>query len=141
MYREFRPPEPLRDAVRCLWCLERTYVADDDTELVWPQTSVELIVHYGDRYRKAETPELPIPHAFVIGPLTRFIRLRSPGRVQLVGARFYPWGFASLFGGPLRELRNAVLPLDCLTANAAALEDRLSEASPQQAVALLGRYC
>lgn len=140
LYREFRPPEALRDAVRCLWCLDRTYVAGQDTEVVWPQGSVELIVHYGDRYRLAGRSELPIAHAFIMGPLTRFVELRSPGRVQLVGARCYPWGFASLFGGPLRELRNAVLPLDVLTPSAASLEDHLSEASAEQAVAILGRY-
>jgi AraC-like DNA-binding protein len=137
-YRELAPPPPLRGLVRCLWWLDRTYSDSGPAELVWPSTTVELIVHFGDRYRRASDV---LPHAFVIGPLTRFVTLGSNGRVRLIGARCFPWGFAHLFGQPLRELRNLTLPLDALAPRAARqLTERLAEAEPSRALEILTTY-
>jgi hypothetical protein len=90
-YREYRPVAELRPYIRCFWHLDRTCVPDEPPEIVWPQLSVEVIFHFGDRYVGPTLSAGPLPHAFTIGPLSRFVPLRSPGRVRLLGARCYPW--------------------------------------------------
>jgi hypothetical protein len=60
---------------------------------LWPDGFIELLIHYGTRYH-LENHENPLPHGFFIGPLTRYTRLYTLGRLRLFGIRFYPWGFS-----------------------------------------------
>jgi AraC-like DNA-binding protein len=140
-YREIAPPPYLAGYVRCFWALRRDYrLAEGGAEHLWPDGGVELLFHYGDRYCEAPASR-PLAHGFLIGPMTRYRLLSSPGEVRLFGARFHPWGVSALFRLSAHELRDALIPAaDLFGAEARALEERLYEAGFEAAATLLAGF-
>jgi hypothetical protein len=140
LYRELKPPWPLSPYIKCFWRLERRYEDFASGETVWPDGNVELLFHDGDRYRLSQEAGR-LSHSFVIGPLTRYVKLGSEGQVRLIGVRFYPWRFLPFFGLPMQELRDQVIPFaDLVGSEAGELEERVLAATSDQAIAVLQDY-
>jgi hypothetical protein len=136
-YREVRPAPALRHLVHCYWTMERDYrLASAPVESVWPDGRVELLLHYGDRYRLGRACGPGLDHGVILGPLTRRLALVSPGRIRIVGVRFHPWGLAGLLGLPADQLTDAVVPVEDLLGGAGRrLAERVGGATEGEALA------
>jgi len=93
-YRELPPPPALRDSLACLWIRR----GDGGTVRILPDACSDIVWIEG-------------VGAFVAGPDTR-PAFAAPGAGALVvGARFLPGAGGAALGLPLRELRDARVPL------------------------------
>ena len=110
MYREVAPHPKLRKHIKCLWMLDHDYGNSfHDHEQLWADAHTELIFTSGDRYsRKVNGRTLALPASFVVGPFQNELQLFCKGRVTLVAARFWPWGFHCLSQVPMVDLKNSV---------------------------------
>ncbi|HSB63757.1 MAG TPA: helix-turn-helix domain-containing protein [Thermoanaerobaculia bacterium] len=129
-YREVRPAPPLRRFLECFWFLSAQNAAGAAAEPVLPDGCTELIVHFGDPFRRvtaAGDSEVQ-PRAFFVGEMTRPLVVEPSRRVGTMGIRFRPGGVFPFLGLPLSELSDRVVDLDVLWARAAReLEEALLE--------------
>ena len=110
IYREVAPHPKLREHIKCLWMLDRDYGNSlHDHEQLWADAHTELIFTSGQRYlRKVRGRAVALPASFVVGPFQNELQLFCKGRIRLVAARFWPWGFHSLSRVPMADLKNTV---------------------------------
>jgi AraC-like DNA-binding protein len=113
-YRELRPRSPLGRFVECFWFAEGDG-RDAPVQTIVPDGCPELIVHFGEPFGRwtGDRAELQ-PRAFVVGELTRALRLQPSARVSTMGVRFRPSGLRAFLGAPLHELTDRTTPLDAL---------------------------
>jgi len=128
-YRELRPRSPLHRFVECFW-----FVSGDGrgapVETIVPDGCPELIVHGGEPFRRwhGERAERQ-PKAFLVGELTRALRVQPGARISTMGIRFRPSGLGAFLGAPLHELTDRTTPIDALWGRSGrALEAQLQEA-------------
>ncbi|HEY7413242.1 MAG TPA: helix-turn-helix domain-containing protein [Vicinamibacteria bacterium] len=131
-YRE-RPPLPaLRPWVECVWSIEGGDEDEKDAvERILPDGCPELVAHLGAPFARCEGPGRwqRQPRLFLVGPLTRFLLIRSTGVPATVGVRFRPAGASAFFPQPMAEIRDTLVALEDLWgARARRLEDRLLHA-------------
>jgi AraC-like DNA-binding protein len=110
MYREVAPHPKLRKHIKCFWMLDHDYGNSiHDHEHLWADAHTELVFISGRRYsRKVCGKAVALPASFVIGPFQNELQLFCKGRVTLVAARFWPWGFHVWSKVPMRNVKNAV---------------------------------
>jgi AraC-like DNA-binding protein len=74
---------------------------------------MEMIFHYGDRYKQYTSNGNFIlqPRCFVIGQLTRPLKIEPTGKTGIFSVRFYPNGFQPFSDVPIKELENTAVPL------------------------------
>lgn len=109
-YREVAPHPQLRKHLKCFWMLDHDYGHSfHDHEQLWADAHTELIFTSGERYsRKIRGKKTVLPASFVVGPFQNQLQLSCKGRITLVAARFWPWGFHPLSRVPMRYLKNTV---------------------------------
>jgi AraC-like DNA-binding protein len=108
-YEEHPVPAALRRHVECFWSLSSEgRPAPPEAGCVLPDGGVEVVVGRADSGSGAGGVRL---ERMLVGPLERPVRVRYPGRVELVAARFRPTAARGLASGPMRGLANAVHPL------------------------------
>lgn len=113
-YVEVAPPAGLRDSVECLWSLHAGANPDRSPARVFPDGTVELIVHLGPpwSWRPERGGFRRQPRAFVVGQLTRPFGLRPARNGHALGARLRAAGARGVLGLDLGVFRDAVVPLD-----------------------------
>lgn len=133
-YREVRPGPPLRRFLECFWFLSAEDADGAPPEPVLPDGCTELIVHFGDPFRRVtaagnfETQ----PRAFFVGEMTRPLVVQPSRRVRTMGIRFRPGGAYPFLGIPMRELVDSAVPLEELWGDTARdLENVLHEAKTE----------
>jgi AraC-like DNA-binding protein len=89
-YREFAPPEWLRETLACLW-VGVTEPGGEQTTLVLPDAAVDLIWQQGG-------------DCFLAGPDTGPAPVSAPGGAVTVGVRFRPGAGGTVLGLPLSEV-------------------------------------
>lgn len=113
IYKEFEPHPILRDSIKCFWVLEREYNDAQPTEDVMPDSYVELIFNFGEKYFIEKSGErMDLPFAFMVGLLKQVLSLHARGKVQLVVARFYPWAVFTFFDMQVKQNINADFRFD-----------------------------
>ncbi len=112
-YIEIDPHPALKEFVRCYWTIEDA-CAEGTAELITPDGSGELIVHYGDPYRRIDGQRPPAvqPTALLVGQITQPLQLISGQHVGAIGVRFQPAGAAALLGIPQQDLTDTFAALD-----------------------------
>ncbi|MDX2151175.1 MAG: helix-turn-helix domain-containing protein [Bryobacteraceae bacterium] len=121
-YLQYRPGPPVSDYVHCLWLLEGESAPE---QVISPDGRMELILHYGDRFRQASGLQ---PRAMVAGQQWRHLRVEATGRVGLVGARFHAWGSNAV----LREQAGEWAGVIAEASVPAWWIERIAEARPRQ---------
>lgn len=122
LYREIQPKPPVNRFVECLWTLEGDVSGDPvQSERILPDGCVEMILNFGSHFRelKENGSEENQPLHFVVGQMTRPIKIIPTGPVQVVGIRFHPGGTLPFFRHPMNELTNQVVQLANLDGNIA----------------------
>jgi AraC-like DNA-binding protein len=122
-YVERPAPPRLAAAIECVWSVtDRVTRAARPPDRLLPDGCPELIVHRGDRYRRAIAGRLVRqPTAFLAGTLSRPWIVQAPPRVATVGVRFRPGGITALFGTSLAGTADREVPLAELPAAFGAL--------------------
>lgn len=116
-YREYRPCAELAPYVKCFWQLESTVdIGDSAPERILPDGCAEIMVHYGDRFRRAHRNGLleTQPRSFIFGQLSRHIEVGPTGRAGIIAVRFHPGGAYPFIPIPLSELTNTSIDLTTL---------------------------
>lgn len=116
-YQEFIPSGSLSKYVKCYWHLEDLAPASPPSrEKVFPDGCTELIFHYGDRFKKYDSPNsFHIQEkSFVHGQLKKYIELEPTGRVDVFSARFHPGGLQPFITTPVNELTHQEFSLNAL---------------------------
>ncbi|MFI5008012.1 MAG: DUF6597 domain-containing transcriptional factor [Solirubrobacterales bacterium] len=133
-YHERRPVQALAPFVECVWFAEGDG-RNAPVETIVPDGCPELIVQIGEPFRQwrpagAERQ----PRAFLVGELTRALRVQPAGRVSTMGIRFRPTGLRAFLRTPLHELTDSATPIDALWGRAARrLEEEVAEARDDSA--------
>jgi AraC-like DNA-binding protein len=114
-YHERAPAADLQGLVECFWSLELDAAPPAaEPQFIFPDGRVELVFHFGERFLRLHDDgrsDLQ-PRHLVVGQMTRATRLRPSGRAQALGVRLRPGAASAVLTSPLRELRDAILPLD-----------------------------
>ena len=131
-YFEESPTPALSPWIECLWGLEGSEPSDSPRpRLVVPDGRPELIVHYGQPFRRRQRGEtLREGRSLLFGQLLEPIELIKTGTVGVLGARFRPEGAAALRGYSARELLGRAISLADAwkPLQARQLEERIQEA-------------
>jgi AraC-like DNA-binding protein len=113
LYKEYKPHESLQEDIKCFWVLEKEYDSRNQLELVYPDSYIEMIFHFGSPYRLVTPAELKhLPTAFLIGLLNKPISLQSDGITRIVCARFYPWGAYAFFPSYIKQSHNTAASMN-----------------------------
>jgi len=101
IYREIRPPAPLREHLLCLWTETTSDRADLPPMRILPDGCIDVVWTAGQPPR-------------VAGPATTAVFPGIPPGSTLVAARFRPGMAATVLGVPAYELADADVPLAAL---------------------------
>lgn len=123
-YREHRPSAVLEPFVDCFWT--RVGYTGFETRVI-PDGAVDIIFDLA-------APS-PSSAAFVVGPMTKALIVRSVRKSDFVAVRFHPGGAQPLFGNSMRELKDHRLRLDTIWSHQVASEwtERVSAAGSAEA--------
>ncbi|MGQ3013078.1 MAG: AraC family transcriptional regulator [Flavobacteriales bacterium] len=132
-YRVYTPQAALLPYVKCYWSLD-----SGDTpfmpgvERVFPDGCIELLFHYGDRFRKYldDAQTVLHPRSFIHGQIRSYIDLEPTGTIGLFSVRFQPAGlqaFVPMQAGDLSGL--TVEPDSIWGPDGDVLQDRMLNAS------------
>ncbi|WP_345085124.1 helix-turn-helix transcriptional regulator [Nemorincola caseinilytica] len=139
------PSPPLAAYVKCIWSLQ----VDGEPgilhkEKILPDGCIELIFHYGDKYRQYDSNEGYVlqPRSFVHGQMKSYIEVGPTGHTGMVAARFYPHGLAMFTKVPMQELTGLVVDVHTLFGSEAMhTEEQLGNArNEEERVAIMERF-
>lgn len=137
-YREIAPSAATSRFVKCYWTLEDDSPSTDVQRIV-PDGRPELILNFAQPFESQISGQWkPQPECFFVGQITGPFLLRPRGPARMLGVRFHPHGASELFGLPIWELTDSVLPLEDISRRLFRRFRRLRElrSLPQQLAAL-----
>ncbi len=104
-YHEMAPPANLKHLIKCFWTLSGDG-ADGEGDAVIPDGMPELVLNFGDPFRRLRPGSSPQeqPRAILVGQISEPLRLEAGRTVDLLGIRFWPGGAAALYRGPMSEI-------------------------------------
>lgn len=108
MYREFWPPEALRDWVVCYWTSSSPAFAT--SRPIYPDGCADIIFNFGGPILNNDAGKefINCHTAFVVGTMTRTLLSRPLQQIGLLGVRFQPGALHLLSGVPQSEWTNNV---------------------------------
>ena len=112
-YREYPPPESLRQYVKSFWVFEPTTSAPAELRFSpIPDGFPGIIFQLGERPAFHDTGKNPMPPVFVFrSSLTRRQMLLS-GDITTLGVYFYPSAIRTVFGFDAKEMAEDCLGFD-----------------------------
>lgn len=143
-YNSYQPNKELSLFVKCFWILESPKEDNPQTQTIVPDGCIEMIFHYGDRYKQYLENGTSIiqPPCFVIGQLTRPLAIEPTGETGIFAVRFHPNGFLPFSTIPIKELENTAVSLKKLfEREGEQLEDQiLSAKSTAERITTIERF-
>ena len=112
-YQVYDPSAELQPFIKCFWSLDGDAEPDPTRQRIVPDGCMELIFHYGDRYRQflEDGSNIIQPVSFLFGQITNYIEIAPTGITGLVAARFQPGGFTPFLTGPISRFDNKATEL------------------------------
>ncbi len=137
-HREFDPPAPLRDLIKCFWHQRRSHGGPSFE--VMPDGYAEIVFHAGAPFAIAgATGWQPLPSPFLMGLLDRPAHLRVDGPVDIFGIRCFPWTVYELLGLP-SDTGNIALEAHPIAFLQSVVSTCLPLDQPEDAARLAVRY-
>jgi AraC-like DNA-binding protein len=139
-HQEFRPPEELRDTIKCFWHNRRDFGDLQSSFEVVPDGYAEIIFHFGDGCSISYQGALqPLPSPFMMGLLNQPVLFYTKNRLEIIGIRCFPWTVFDLLGLPsgkdgLRIFEHPIARLQ------STLNDWVNAGRIDEAVAQVKRY-
>ncbi len=108
-YAEHPVRSSLASRIECVWTAEGEEAGPGPAERVLPDGCIEWIFHLAAPYARVGDAGRPStqPASFVVGQMTRPLRIAPTGPVRTLGVRFRPGGAREILGLPLDRLTNA----------------------------------
>jgi AraC-like DNA-binding protein len=112
-YQTYTPGELLESFVKCFWTLEAPAAVHPEKQRIVPDGCMEMIFHYGDRYRQytGSNGNIIQPACFVFGQITSPLEIEPTGRTGIFAVRFHPDGFTPFATMPVKEMENSAIAL------------------------------
>jgi AraC-like DNA-binding protein len=125
-YREYRPAPVLAPFVRVLWTLEHEG-AQPPLDRIFPDGCMEMVFHLGQPFSALDDAggAHRQPGAFLVGQMTRALRVRPSSPARVLGIRFQPGGVFPFLRVPQHELTGLLPSLDDVWPALARERDRL----------------
>jgi AraC-like DNA-binding protein len=141
-YRTYTPAPVLRPFVRTLWSLEGEDPAPR-ADRIFPDGCTELVFHLGTPFSAwdDEGQEAEQPAAFLVGQMTRALRVRPSQRAAVVGVRFQPGGAWPFLRVPQHELSGRLPPLADVSPVLAREAERMHDARGLEAAVAVIAGC
>jgi len=111
----FAPHPELRGHVRAIWSLRDEPPAAPVPQLVAPDGCIELVLNFADAVERLDPPGRQ-PRFLFVGEISRAVRIRFTGRLDLLGIRFAPGAAQPFVSAAMEEVVDRSLPLDELVA-------------------------
>jgi AraC-like DNA-binding protein len=100
-HQEFKPPEELRDTIKCFWYNSRDVGDLQSGFEVQPDGYAEIIFHFGGDCSIGSNGGLqPLPSPFMMGLLNQPVVFYTKNRLEIIGIRCFPWTVFDLLGLP-----------------------------------------
>jgi AraC-like DNA-binding protein len=115
-YREYAPSAALRRYVHCFWSLRVPQALTGKVETIFPDARPELVFHIGQPFADAGTGIAQAP-ALLVGQLSRPVRLRATGAIDVFGVRLRHAACESVTAIPANETAEAITPAELLRAD------------------------
>jgi AraC-like DNA-binding protein len=126
-YREIKPGPSVGRFVKCYWILE-DHCPAPVVQTIVPDGRSELIINLAHPFQhEIEGQWHAQPDIFFVGQITGPFLVRPQGPSTTIGVRFRPEGAGHLFGVPMSELTDAVMPLSDISRTLHDLLDHLQE--------------
>ena len=138
MYREYWPPEALRDWVVCYWTSSSP--ASATWRPIYPDGCADIIFNFGGPFlNHSAGREIINNHtAFVVGTMTRTLLSRPLHQIELLGIRFQPGALHLLSGVPQSEWTDNVYGFsDIQTSHFVHLRGEMDKKTPEQRINFL----
>ena len=91
-HQEFKPPEELRDTIKCFWYNSRDLGEVASSFEVIPDGYAEIIFHVGSGCSISYNGILqPLSSPFIIGLLNEPVIFSTKNRFEVIGIRCFPW--------------------------------------------------
>ncbi|QBJ84977.1 AraC family transcriptional regulator [Chryseobacterium gleum] len=115
-YQTFEPDQDLTAFIKCYWTLEGPKEETPEKQTIVPDGCMEMIFHYGDLYKQYLDNGNSIiqSRCFVIGQLTRPLKIQPTGETGIFSVRFHPEGFLPFTTIPIKEMENTAVSLEKL---------------------------
>lgn len=115
-YQAFEPTQDLKEFVKCYWILESPKEETPESQTIVPDGCIEMIFHYGDLYKQylENGNSITQPKCFVIGQLTKPLKIEPMGKTGIFSVRFHPNGFLPFATIPIKEMENTAVILEKL---------------------------
>lgn len=113
IYNTYPPSPDLDGFVKCYWTLDAPVENKPEKQRIVPDGCMEMIFHYGDRYRQyTEDGNFIIqPACFVFGQITSPLDIEPSGHTGIFAVRFYPDGFTPFINSSIQVMANKAVPL------------------------------
>lgn len=142
-YCEYPPSAALAPFVKCFWSLESDEEAHE-RERIFPDGSIELILHYRDLFRKYDEAGNFVvqPKSFFHGQLKRYFELQATGKIGIFSVRFHPAGLRPFVPFSIDDITDDTVPTSAAWGEKAAqLEtDLLAAQTTDQRIALMETF-
>jgi AraC-like DNA-binding protein len=112
-YQVYTPSQDLQPFIKCFWTLDDEGADMPVRQRVVPDGCMEMIFHYGDRYKQyfEDGSFIIQPKSFVFGQLTNYLAIEPTGITGIVAARFNPEGLTPFISIPVTELENKAVEI------------------------------
>jgi AraC-like DNA-binding protein len=113
-YQTYKPSLELSGLIKCYWRLESPTEENPEKQTIVPDGCMEMIFHYGDLYKQylQNAKNIIQPKCFLIGQLTRPLKIEPTGQTGIFSIRFHPNGFSSFTSIPIKEMENTATSLE-----------------------------
>jgi AraC-like DNA-binding protein len=144
LYETYQPSDILKSFVRCYWTLDAPAQAIPEKQRIVPDGCMEMIFHYGDRYKQyvVNGEAIVQPVCFVFGQITQALDIEPTGQTGIFSVRFQPEGFYPFSTLPLEAMDDQAVPLkDLYQKEGAILEEQmLTATSTQQRINIVEKF-
>ena len=132
----YRPPAPLADSVKAIWCARGTREDFASPEPIVPDGCVEIVFNLGDPFLDASTGEVQ-PRDLLAGQMTRPVIALPTGDVDLIGVRFHTARAGAALRIAMWELQDRLIAGSAVISGLDALAESLVDTSHDERVGRL----
>ncbi|RFS20126.1 AraC family transcriptional regulator [Chitinophaga silvatica] len=101
LHQEFKPPEELKDTIRCFWYNHEDFGEQQSAFEILPDGYAEIIFYFGGPcsiYSDGVMQSLPSP--FIMGLLNKPVHLFAQNKLEIIAIRCFPWTVFEVLGLP-----------------------------------------
>jgi len=145
-FHRIQPWPELSDFISAIWVIHAENCADtfNELEILLPEPSSEIVFNYSDPYGKKiinGIRESQIHGLYFTGQNSSGYKIKHGQRIRMIGFKFKPWGFSTLFNLSAKDFEHKSLPLSTVYSDTKRIEEALFEAeNDEQRISLFQEF-